>query len=53
MHSYEALLLSVFIFSTLLPYAYFIPNLGTVARYSSPMIFYLASVLAFSQVNSR
>jgi len=53
MHSYEALLLSFFIFSTLLPYAYFIPNLGTVARYSSPMIFYLASVLAFSQVNSR
>ena len=46
--SFDRVLLLAYTLATLMPYAYFIPNYGNVARYSSFLVAFLFLILIFS-----
>lgn len=51
--SLDKILLQIYIFSTLMPYPYFIPNYGNVARYSSFLVIFLLMILMFSKSSAK
>jgi len=51
--SFDRVLLLAYTLATLMPYAYFIPNYGNVARYSSFLVAFLFLILIFSKASVK
>ena len=51
--SFDRVLLLAYTLATLMPYAYFIPNYGNVARYSSFLVPFLFLILIFSKASVK
>ena len=51
--SFDRVLLLAYTLATLMPYAYFIPNYGNVARYSSFLVAFLLLILIFSKASVK
>jgi len=51
--TFDNMLLVAYSFGSLLPYPFFIPNYGNIARYSSFLILFLLLVLIFSRLESK
>jgi len=51
--SFDKILLQIYTLATLMPYAYFIPNYGNVARYSSFAVTLMLMILIFSKSNTK